>query len=205
MTMVSNGLLVRMEAAPGNDAEVEAVLRGTVAMLRDEPGTTAWYAVRFGRSEYGVFNAFHDEADRQVHLHGSVALSLLESERLFVGPPTIERVRVIASKLPVVPVEAAHKALLLTFPAKSGHAMEVEQFLLDAEGWVKEEPKTTAWFAIQRENGDYGIFEVFPDTSGRFSHLTGHVSRELAKHSLSLLGGVPQVAMLDVVAEQRLG
>lgn len=202
--MVSHGLLVRLEASPGNDAEVEALLRGTVAMLRDEPGTTAWYAVRFSRSEYGVFNAFHDEADRQIHLHGSVATALLDSERLFVGPPSIEKVRVIASKLPVVPVEAAQKGLLLTFPAKSGHALEVEQFLRDAEAWVKDEPKTTAWFAIQRENGDYGIFDVFPDTSGRFSHLTGHVPRELAKHSLSLLGGMPQLAMLDVVAEQRL-
>lgn len=203
--MVSQGLLVRLEAAPGKDAEVEALLRGTVAMLRDEPGTTAWYAVRFGRSEYGVFNAFHDEADRQIHLHGSVASALMDSEHLFDGrPPSIEKVRVLASKLPAMPVEAAQKALLLTFPAKSGHAQQVEQFLRDAEAWVKDEPKTSAWFAIQRENGDYGIFDVFPDTRGRFSHLTGHVPRELAKRSLSLLGGVPQVAMLDVVAEQRL-
>lgn len=202
--MISQGLLVRLEAAPGNDAEVEALLRGTVAMLRDEPGTTAWYAVRFGRSEYGVFNAFHDEADRQIHLHGKVAAALMDSERLFVGPPSIEKVRILGSKVPVVPVEAANKALLLTFPAKSGHAMQVEQFLRDAEGWVQDEPKTTAWFAIQRANGQYGIFDVFPDTSGRFSHLVGHVPRELAKQSLSLLGGVPHVELLDVVAEQRL-
>ncbi|MGH8076789.1 MAG: hypothetical protein ACREPE_05620, partial [Lysobacter sp.] len=153
---------------------------------------------------YGVFNAFHDEADRQIHLHGHVAMALMDSEQLFVGPPSTEKVRILASKLPAIPVEAAQKALLLTFPAKSGHAQEVEQFLRDAEAWVKDEPRTSAWFAIQRENGDYGIFDVFPDTRSRFSHLTGHVPRELAKHSLSLLGGVPQVAMLDVVAEQRL-
>lgn len=202
--MISHGLLVRLEADPGKEAEVEALLRGTVAMLRDEPGTTAWYAVRFGHSEYGVFNAFCDEADRQTHLHGNVVMALMDSEHLFVGPPRMEKVRILASKMPAVAVDAAQKAFLLTFPAKSGHALEVEQFLLDAQAWVNNEPKTTAWFAIQRENGDYGIFDVFPDTSGRFSHLTGHVPRELAKHSLSLLGGVPQVALLDVVAEQRL-
>ena len=202
--MLSQGLLVRLEAAPGKDAEVEALLRGTVAMLRDEPGTTAWYAVRFGRSEYGVFDAFHDEADLQAHLHGRVAKSLMDSRSLFVAPPKIEKVRVLASKIPATPVEAAQKGMMLTFPAKTGRAEQVEQFLRDAEALVKDEPKTTAWFAIQRENGDYGIFDVFPDTGGRFSHLTGHVPRELAKHALSMLGGMPDVSMVDVVAEQRL-
>lgn len=202
--MVTQGLLVRLEAAPGKDAEVEALLRGTVALLRDEPGTTAWYAVRFGRSEYGVFDAFHDEADRQAHLHGSVARSLMDSRALFVEPPTIEKVRVLASKLPSIPVEATQKGLMLTFPAKMGRAEQVEQFLRDAEQLVNDEPRTTAWFAIQRENGDYGIFDVFPDNGGRFSHLTGHVPRELAKHALSMLGGMPEVSMVDVVAEQRL-
>ena len=202
--MVTQGLLVRLEAAPGKDAEVEALLRATVALLRDEPGTTAWYAVRFGRSEYGVFDAFHDEADRQVHLHGSVARALMDSGALFVAAPTIEKVRVLASKLPSTPVEATQKGMMLTFPARMGRADQVEQFLRDAEQLVNEEPRTTAWFAIQRENGDYGIFDVFPDNGGRFSHLTGHVPRELAKHALSMLGGMPDVAMVDVVAEQRL-
>lgn len=202
--MITQGLLVRLEAAPGKDAEVEALLRATVAMLRDEPGTTAWYAVRFGRSEYGVFDAFHDEADRQAHLHGSVGKSLMDSQALFTAPPTIEKVRILASKLPTAPAEATQKGLLLTFPAKLGRAEQVEQFLRDAETLVNDEPKTTAWFAIQRENGDYGIFDVFPDNGGRFSHLTGHVPRELAKHALSMLGGMPDVSMVDVVAEQRL-
>lgn len=202
--MVTQGLLVRLEAAPGRDADVEALLRSTVLLLRDEPGTTAWYAVRFGRSEYGVFDAFHDEADRQAHLHGAVAKSLMDSRSLFVAPPTIERIRVLASKLPSTPVAATQKGLMLTFPAKSGRAEQVEQFLRDAAKLVNEEPNTTAWFAIQRENGDYGIFDVFPDNGSRFSHLTGHVPRELAKHALSMLGGMPDVSMVDVVAEQRL-
>lgn len=202
--MITHGLLVRLEAAPGKDADVEALLRGLVALLRDEPGTTAWYAVKFGRSEYGMFDAFHGEADRQEHLHGSVVQSLMESESLLLAPPTIEKIRVLASKLPSTPAEAAQKGLMLTFPAKLGRAEQVEQFLRDAELLVKDEPKTTAWFAIQRENGYYGIFDVFPDSGGRFSHLTGHVPRELAKHALSMLGGLPDVSMVDVVAEQPL-
>lgn len=201
--MLTEGLLVRLEAAPGKDAEVEALLRGIVSLLRDEPGTTAWYAVRFGRAEYGVFDAFYDDADRQAHLRGSVVQALMDRQQLFAGPPLIEKVRVLASKLPEVRTEATRKGLLLTFPAKSGRADQVEQFLRDAEALVRDEPKTTAWFAIQRENGEYSIFDVFPDTAARFSHLTGHVPRELAKHALSMLGGMPDMTMLDVVAETR--
>src|SRR5476651_2726508 len=93
------------------------------------------------------------------------------------------------------------KGLLLTFPAKTGHAAQAEQFVRDAQPWVRDEQKTTSWFGLRMENGDYGIFDVFPDNGGRFSHLTGHVPRELATHALSLLGGMPDITLLDVLAE----
>ena len=65
-----------------------------------------------------------------------------------------------------------------------------------------DEPKTTAWFAIRTEDGEYGIFDVFPDNGGRFAHLAGHVPRELAKHALTLLGSMPEMEMLSVEAEK---
>jgi hypothetical protein len=65
---------------------------------------------------------------------------------------------------------------------------------------VQEEPGTVAWFALQMESGAYGIFDVFPDNGARFAHLTGRVPRELTKHALSLLGGMPDMDMLQVLA-----
>lgn len=91
---------------------------------------------------------------------------------------------------------------MLTFKAKSGHEQEVEEFLREAKSLVKDEPKTTAWFAIRLDDGNYGIFDVFPDNGGRFAHLTGRVPRELTKHALSLLGSMPDMDMLNVVAEK---
>ena len=91
---------------------------------------------------------------------------------------------------------------MLSFPARTGHEAEVEQFLRDALPLVEDEPGTIAWFAIQRANGDYGIFDVFPDNGARFAHLAGHVPRELAKHATHLLGGMPEMHLLDVVAER---
>ena len=205
--MVSKGLLVRLEAKPGKDGEVEEFLKSALALVRPEAATIAWFAIRFGRSEYGIFDAFADEAGREAHLAGPVAAALLEqSEALFVEPPLIQKLDVLANKLPsAAPREPDTKGLLLTFKAKSGHEQEVEQFLRGAQAIVEDEPETTAWFAIHLGSGEYGIFDVFPDHGGRFKHLTGHVARELAKHALSLLGSLPDPELPNVLAEKLGG
>jgi quinol monooxygenase YgiN len=196
-----------LETKQGKDYDVEEFLKSALPIVRQEPSTTAWFAIRFGRSEYGIFDVFPDEVSREAHLAGAVAMALREqADTLFAQPPRIEKVRVLADKLPATtPAEADTKGLLLTFKAKSGHEQEVEQFLRDAKSFVLQEPKTTAWFAIQLEDGDYGIFDAFHDNGGRFSHLTGHVPRELAKHSLSWFGSVPDMDMLNVLAEHFAG
>ncbi|HEY7834595.1 MAG TPA: hypothetical protein VIG30_13550 [Ktedonobacterales bacterium] len=46
--MVTVALLVKLEAKPGKEAEVESFLRGGLAIVREEPATTAWFALRMG-------------------------------------------------------------------------------------------------------------------------------------------------------------
>ncbi|MDQ2805936.1 MAG: antibiotic biosynthesis monooxygenase [Chloroflexota bacterium] len=99
--MVNVGLVVRMEAKPGKEAEVEAFLRGGLALVQAEPATTAWFAIRFGPATFAIFDAFPDEAGRQAHLAGRVAAALLaQAPDLFAQPPAIEQVDVLAAKLP---------------------------------------------------------------------------------------------------------
>lgn len=201
--MVNRGLLVRLEARSGKDAEVEAFLLSALPLVRQEAATTAWFAIRFGRSEYGIFDVFPDDAGRDAHLTGPVAKALMaQADSLFATPPKIQKLDVLADKLPTGAGGSITKALLLTFKAKSGHEPQVQQFLRDALPLVQDEPETIAWFALHLDDGDYGIFDVFPDNGGRFSHLTGHVPRELAKHALSLLGSVPDMTMIDVLADK---
>ena len=99
--MITTGLLVRLEANPARTREVEQLLRDGLAFVLEEPATTAWFAVRLGPTTFGIFDAFPDEAGRQAHLAGRLAAALLtRASDLLTVPPTIERVHVLASKLP---------------------------------------------------------------------------------------------------------
>jgi quinol monooxygenase YgiN len=99
--MVTVALLVRLEAKPGKETEVESFLRGGLPLVQDEPGTTAWFGIRLGPSTFGIFDAFPNEAGRQAHLSGKVAAALMaKASELFAKPPTIEKVDVLAAKLP---------------------------------------------------------------------------------------------------------
>ena len=99
--MVKVALLVRLEAKPGKEKEVEDFLRGGLAIVQEEPATTAWFAIRLGTSTFGIFDAFPDEGGRQAHLSGRVAAALMaKAPELLAKPPVIEKVDVLAAKLP---------------------------------------------------------------------------------------------------------
>jgi quinol monooxygenase YgiN len=99
--MVTVALLVRLQAKPGKEAEVESFLRSGLAIVQEEPATAAWFAIRLGPATFGIFDAFPDDAGRQAHLSGRVAAALMaRAPDLLAQPPTIEKVDVLAAKLP---------------------------------------------------------------------------------------------------------
>jgi quinol monooxygenase YgiN len=99
--MVKVALLVRVEARPGKAEEVASFLGAAESIVREEPGTTTWFAFRTGSSTFGIFDAFPDDAARQAHLSGQVAAALVErAPELFTGEPVIEELDVLAAKLP---------------------------------------------------------------------------------------------------------
>ncbi|HEX7194550.1 MAG TPA: antibiotic biosynthesis monooxygenase [Chthoniobacterales bacterium] len=99
--MVKVALLVRLEAKPGREADVESFLNAGLPIVQEEPATTVWFAIRLGPSTFGIFDAFPDESGRQAHLSGQVAAALMtKAPELLAQPPVIENVDVLAAKLP---------------------------------------------------------------------------------------------------------
>jgi quinol monooxygenase YgiN len=99
--MVSVGLLVRLDAKRGREAELESFLRSGQAIVEQEPETAAWFAIRLGPLEFAIFDAFPSDAARQAHLAGRLAAALgAKASELLVEPPIIEKVDVLAAKLP---------------------------------------------------------------------------------------------------------
>ena len=99
--MVKFALLVRLEAKPGKEAEVKSFLEGGLSVVRGEPATTAWFALRMGPTAFGIFDAFPDGAGRDAHLAGDVAKALMaKAPELLARAPSIEKVDVLADKVP---------------------------------------------------------------------------------------------------------
>jgi hypothetical protein len=99
--MANLALWVSLEIKKGKEAEVETFLRNALTMANEEQGTISWYALRLGPTSYGIFGTFITEKEREAHLTGAIGNKLKErSDELFSKPATIERIEILASKLP---------------------------------------------------------------------------------------------------------
>jgi len=99
--MVTVALLVRLEAKSGREAAVESFLKSALPLARDEAATPVWFALKLGPSTFGVFDAFADDSGRQAHLAGKIAAALMaNASELLAEPPRIEKVDLLAVKLP---------------------------------------------------------------------------------------------------------
>lgn len=92
--------------------------------------------------------------------------------------------------------------LWVRLEAKPGREDDVAAFLTDAQDIVDAEPKTTAWFAIKLGPTTFGIFDVFPDDTGRDEHLSGRVAAALGERASDLFAEAPAIEKLDVLASK---
>ena len=86
--MVHVALLARLEAKPGKEDEVAALLKSALPLANAEPATTVWFALKLGPTTFGIFDAFPDDAGRQAHLAGQIAAALMaKAPELLAQPP----------------------------------------------------------------------------------------------------------------------
>lgn len=91
-------------------------------------------------------------------------------------------------------------ALFVRLEAKPGKEEEVENFLRGGLPLVEQEPATLAWFGIRLGPTTFGIFDAFPDESGRQAHLAGKVAAALMAKAPELLAQPPVIEKADVLA-----
>lgn len=91
-------------------------------------------------------------------------------------------------------------ALFVRLEAKPGKEAEVESFLRSGLPLVQEEPDTTAWFGLRLGPSTFGIFDAFPDDTGRQAHLNGRVAAALMAKASDLLSKPPSIERVDVLA-----
>ncbi len=95
--------------------------------------------------------------------------------------------------------------LLVRLHAKPGKETDVERFLQEGLPLAQQEPATTAWFAIRLGPSTFGIFDVFPNDSGRQAHLSGPIAAALMAKASELLSEPPVIEKADVLAAKLPG
>ena len=91
-------------------------------------------------------------------------------------------------------------ALFVRLKAKAGKEAAVEAFLRSSLPLAQAEPATTAWFALRMGSSTFGIFDAFPDESGRQAHLAGPIAEALMAQASDLLAEPPAIEQVDVLA-----
>lgn len=97
--MIEKALFVRVEAKPGEEDEVEAFLKSALADVQEEEGAIDWFALKFGRATFAIFDTFEGDVDRLAHLAGKVGRALIANTPMLLAElPKIEHAEVLATK-----------------------------------------------------------------------------------------------------------
>lgn len=92
---------IEIEARPGQEESVVQMLQDIRACVEDEPATGPWFAFRFSKTGFAIFEAFPDLAGRQAHVEGGGGDIFRDAERmnaLLADAAKVHRVDVLMSK-----------------------------------------------------------------------------------------------------------
>lgn len=99
--MTTKALFVELHAKSGREEDVAAFLKSAQSLVDAESGTVTWFAVRFDKSTFAIFDAFDGDEGRDAHLNGKVAEALMaNAAELLASAPQIRKADVLADKLP---------------------------------------------------------------------------------------------------------
>ena len=99
--MPSVAVIARFEAKPDTEVQMAEFFKSGLAILKDQPASTGWFAFRTGPTSYGAFAVFANEADRESLLASGGPKLSRELAGLFAKPPTFEKADILEARPPV--------------------------------------------------------------------------------------------------------
>ena len=91
--------------------------------------------------------------------------------------------------------------LWVKIEALPGKEEEVAAFLKQGAELAQQEAETVRWFGVRIGPTTFGVFDAFPDDSGRKAHLNGEIAKALLG-SVGTLVEEPAIHEFDVLAEK---
>lgn len=204
---------IALPAAEGQTGAFAEFLAGAAPIVREtEPGTVLWFALQ-AEDTLAIFDIFADEDARDTHFSGAVAAALNQNADTLVDGgwqdgvvANINNSDVLSVKAPV-DLDMATTATYIKLEAASGKGPELAALLTAAGPIVADtEPKTLFWAALQIDESNFAIFDIFADNSGREAHFAGQVAKLLNERASELVAGgwndgvVANVRNFDILA-----
>ena len=195
--MTNTASYIEMTAATGQTTEFAEFLTGAAPLVKQtEPGTTLWFALQGAEQQLAIFDIFTNEEARNAHFSGAVAGALQENaSRLVAGGwddgvvANINPSTVLSAKAPEE-LYSATTASYIKLTAAPGQSEALAQLLTAAGPIVAEtEPQTLYWVALQIDENNFAIFDIFANNSGREAHFAGKVANLLKQKSAELVEG----------------
>lgn len=185
-----------MPAAEGQAKAFAKFLVGTAPIVKEtEPDTVLWVALQ-ADDTFGIFDIFVDDKARNAHFSGVVAGALKQSaETLVAGGwddgvvANISNSDVLSATNPAY-LYTATTATYIKLEAAPGKGPELAALLTAAGPIVAStEPETLFWAALQIDENNFAIFDIFADDSGRKAHFAGQVAGLLNEKASELVSG----------------
>lgn len=204
---------IDMPAAEGQTEAFAEFLSGAAPLVKEtEPGTELWFALQ-ADDTLAIFDIFVDDEARDAHFSGAVAGALNQNADVLVEGgwdagvvANINNSNVLSVKAPV-DLYSATTATYIRLEAAPGQSEQLAALLTAAGSIVAEtEPKTLFWAALQIDENNFAIFDIFAGNSGREAHFAGQVAGLLnEKASVLVVGGwndgvVANVSNFDILA-----
>lgn len=188
---------IEMTAAKNQKESFASFLTGAAVLVKKtEPGTDLWFALQGAGDNLTIFDIFLNESARTAHFEGKVAAALkANAPRLVQGGwekgvvANIENSAVLSKNMPTN-IYSATTATYIKLKAAPGQSKALAA-LLTAGGKIvtDTEPKTLFWSALQLDDNNFAIFDIFADDSGRDAHFAGKVAKLLKEKSATIVAG----------------